>query len=251
MFAGTFALGVATAAEPGRDAPAGAIPPPPVAAPGEAAKSTVPEADAPVEVRDAGSAAPKPDGARFGVGAMYLPFDLLLPSKIGAGVFYRQTSRGSFWELDYQRGSVSLPFLDDRLGGVTESRVVLRRAMMLGESGMYFGAGAAYFDFSAEIGNALLSRLPGAANVPTLNLLRQRSLGFHLALGTEFRPHENWRLMVDWLTWSQPVIGLGTSSAFLDAATNADDRDAINGLLTVLKYVPRAGALGVRVAYFF
>ncbi len=167
----------------------------------------------------------------------YSPFDLILPSKYGATVGLIN-SANTTWEFEYLRASVSVPFIIEDLGQMTDERISLIRRSYLGSNSFNLSYGLTYFDFSIHLGDKLLNRVSGGS-YPSIDLVEIQSLGFNFAVGNRWTFKHNITFGVDWFSWAQPVYTLKKKSPFVDYATNSDDKDDVETAVDVITYVPR------------
>jgi hypothetical protein len=187
---------------------------------------------------------------RWGYYAMlnYSPIDLLIPSKFGVTAGLVKTN-DTTWELEYLRGSLSVPFVVDDLGGMTDERFSLIGRHYVGNS-FNWNYGATYFAFKADLGSKFVDRLP--VDVPSeVKLIDIQALGFNLGLGNTWRFAENFIFGVDWIEWSQPVFILKKESSFSKYATNSGDIDIIDKAMNTASYFPRLTFLKVQLGMSF
>lgn len=179
----------------------------------------------------------------------YSPLDLLIPSKLGVTVGLLRDTDTS-WELEYLRGSVSVPFFVEDLGSMTDQRISLIRRSYFGKNSFNVGYGLSYFDFKVNLGNDILSRLSSGA-VPMIDVVHIQSLGFNLSLGNRWHVDKNITLGVDWVSWSQPLFVTRKDSLFLDYVTNANDKDDVETAIRWTSYFPRLSFLKLQVGILF
>src|SRR5690606_30674611 len=142
----------------------------------------------------------------------YSPLDLLIPSKYGGTIGYTQNADTS-WEFEYLKGSVSVPFLVDDLGKMTDERFSIIRRSYLGSNSFNISYGLTYFDFSMHLGNKLLDRVTGGG-YPAIDLVEVQSLGLNLGIGNRWIFNKNITFGVDWISWAQPFYVMKKKSAF-------------------------------------
>lgn len=187
--------------------------------------------------------------SRYFVFGSYSPLDLLIPSKYGATAGWLYGNRKT-WELEYLRGSVSIPFLVKDLGEMYDQRISIIGRSHLNSDSFNLSYGLSYFDFSLHLGDEILSRVTGGA-YPSIDLVRVRSIGFNLALGSRWTLDNNFSFGVDWISLAQPVWVFAKQNRFMDYATNASDREAVDTALKLISYFPRFSAFKLQVGYFF
>lgn len=182
------------------------------------------------------------------VTANYAPFDLVLPSKIGltAGLV---SDADRTWELEYLKSSVSVPFLVDDIGEMTDERISLIRRNYLGTETFNFNYGFSYFKYKVHIGNKYLASV--ATNSPDIDLIRVESLGFNLGIGNRWVFSNRWIAGVDWISWSQPVVSTRINNKFDDYSNDSGYKDTIDTAVKLIKWVPRITLLKLQVGYSF
>lgn len=180
----------------------------------------------------------------------YAPLDLLIPSKLGASAGFVREGGRTTWELEFLRGSISVPFLIKDLGEMTDTRISLIGRSYGGRNSFNFNYGLSYFDFSMTLGNQLLNRVSGGA-YPALDLVRIQALGFHLGLGNRWVFQKNFTFGVDWITWDQPVFVTNRQSAFLNANANPGDKQDVETAMNLISYFPRLGFLKLQLGLSF
>lgn len=179
----------------------------------------------------------------------YSPFDLILPSKTGAALLYR-TSADAAWELEYSNGALKVPFIIKDLGEVSETRISLNRRHSNGGVGFQFLYGVFYQTFTLRLGNEILSRLT-SGSIPNIELIEIGSVGATIGLGYRWRLKDRFVLGVDGAAWAQPFLNTKRSTPFLDAATNANDRDSVDATVKLIQYLPRFSLLKVSAGFEF
>jgi hypothetical protein len=179
----------------------------------------------------------------------YSPIDLLIPGKIGLTVGWIQDVDRTL-ELEYLRGSISVPFIIEDLGKMTEQRISLIRRSFMGNNSFNFSYGLSYFDFSIHLGDKLLNRLSGGT-YPSVDLVDIESVGFNLGLGNRWSFNHNITFGIDWISWAQPMVVTKKQSAFLTYASNSQDRDDVEGGIKFISYFPRLTLLKLQLGILF
>ena len=178
----------------------------------------------------------------------YSPIDLVLPSKwgitLGSVKDVDQT-----WELEYLKSSVSVPFIVEDLGEMTDERLSLIRRNYLGTQTFNFNYGLNYHRFNLHIGNKYLSSV--ATSVPDVDLISVESLGFNVGMGHRWTFSNRWIVGVDWVSWSQPVFTTRKDNKFEDYSANEGYKDSTDTLVKLITWVPRITILKFQVGYSF
>lgn len=179
----------------------------------------------------------------------YSPIDLIIPSKMGL-TFGSNRSSDNSWELEYLKGSISVPFIVEDLGQMSDTRISLIKRSYFGSNSFNLNYGLSFFDFKLFLGDELLSRLTSGA-YPAVDLIHLQSLGLNLGIGNRWTFANNWTLGVDWISWSQPFYILKEENAFLDYATNENDREDVETAVDVISFFPRLQVLKLQLGYSF
>lgn len=179
----------------------------------------------------------------------YSPLDLIVPSKIG-GTLGTISSGGKTWELEYLRGSISVPVVISDLGKMTDQRLSLIGRSYAARNSFNVSYGLSYFSFAVHIGDEMLSRVTGGS-VPNIDMLRLESIGFNLAVGNRWIFDHGITFGIDWVSWAQPVVTTKKYAPFLDYATDAKDREDIDKSVKLLSYFPRLAFLKLQFGVTF
>lgn len=182
----------------------------------------------------------------FGIGT-YSPLDLILPSKLGL-TFGKNKDADHTWELEYLRSSVSVPFIVDDLGAMTDERLSWIKRNYYGSEIFNFSYGLSYHRFSLNLGNKYLSSV---TSVPNVELIEIESLGFNLGIGNRWIFENKMILGVEWFSWAQPVFKTKYNNSFKDYVTNADDQDTVDKGVKLISYLPRFAILKLQLGYSF
>lgn len=189
-----------------------------------------------------------PKGARaISAGINYSPFDLFVPSKFGATAGWKLNTKSTI-ELEYLRSSLSVPFLFEALGGMTDHRLslIMRNRFKNGSFNYFYGL--AYHMFDVRVGNELVSRaVPHAADFDELTL---NSLGVVLGIGNRWEIYDSVQLGVDWISWSQPILEVSRKTEFLNYVAERD-RGRIEDVLDFVDGFPRFAAVKLYLGMLF
>lgn len=179
----------------------------------------------------------------------YSLMDLIIPSKYGVTVG-KTMNVDKTWEIEYLRGSVSVPFLIKDLGQMTDERISIMGRSYFGSNSFNMSYGLTYFNFSMHLGDKLLNQLSGGT-YPAIDLVQLQSVGFNLAVGNRWAINSNVTIGVDWLSWAQPLFITKQQSAFLDYATNQEDKDDVSKAVNLISYFPRFALLKFQIGILF
>ncbi len=171
----------------------------------------------------------------------YGPVDLLLPSKIGASVYW------DGWEFEYLGSSIKVPWILKDLGAMSDKRFqILRRSSL---AGWQFAWGVSYNSFQVSLGDSLLNRLSGGT-YPSVDLIEISTLGAVATFGYRHQ-WNNWLAGVELVSWAQPIFTLKSSAPFLNSVSNEDDRAAVQTTVDLIRFFPRWSVAKVSVGYSF
>lgn len=181
--------------------------------------------------------------------ADYSPFDLLIPHKYGLTLGLTVDADRS-WELEYLKGSVSVPFMVGDLGSMTDQRFSLIRRSYFSTNSFNLSYGISYFDFALHLGDELLRGMTGGA-YRSVDLVGVQAFGFNFAVGNRWSIWRQITLGVDWFSWAQPLYITQQKSAFLDYAHDYEDRARVEKALSVMSYFPRFALTKIQIGYLF
>lgn len=180
---------------------------------------------------------------------IYSPFDLLIPSKYGLSVGWHE-SVNAVWELEYLRGSLSVPILIDDLGNMTDQRVSIVRRSYFKTNSFNISYGVTYFDFSAELGSGYLSGISGGA-ASQVGQVGVRSLGFNVGLGNKWTIAKDFTVGIEWFAWTQPLFLLEQKASYLDHTTDNESHGKVDDAIRFASYFPRFSFLKVQLGMLF
>ncbi len=179
----------------------------------------------------------------------YSPIDMLLPSKLGAS-FGWNSDVSKTYELEYLHSGISASWLLADFGSMSDDRISIMARSYASRNSFQFSYGLTYFDFSLHVGDQLLSRLT-SATYPSIDLVQIQSLGFNLGLGNRWTFQHDITFGIDWISWAQPLYTLSRKAAFLDVATNSQDRDLLDRAMKLISYLPRFSFLKLQLGILF
>lgn len=178
----------------------------------------------------------------------YLPFDMILPSKIGLTAGYAPNTRESY-EIQYARGYLTTPWLIANLGAISDERITIMKRQRLGGTNFFVSYGASYMDINASLGNKYLNQIPGAP--ASVHILRTQSLGAHVGIGQRWDVWKGMLLGIDYLDYTQPLIVTRRESLFLDYAWNDAARSDVQRAMQWITYFPRFTFLRLQFGWQF
>ncbi len=180
---------------------------------------------------------------------MYSPIDLVIPSKLGFS-FGLTNDGNNTWELEYLRGSLSVPFIIEDLGKMTDERISIVRRSYFGGNSFNVSYGISYFSFSMHLGDKLMNGLTGGA-YPSIDLVEIKSYGLNVGIGNRWIFNKNISFGVDWISISQPMMVTDKKSYFLDYSSNQQDKDDVDKAMKVISYFPRVVVFKLQLGILF
>lgn len=188
------------------------------------------------------------EGSNYFAILNYAPIDLILPSKWGFTLGLVNDADKT-WEIEYLKSSVSVPFIIEDIGEMTDERLALIRRNYFGTETFNMSYGLSYYKFKLHIGNKYLSSV--SSNAPDIDLIRVESLGFNIGLGNRWIFSNRWIVGVDWFSWAQPVFTTRKNNKYDDFVSNEDHKDTADTVIKLITWVPRLTLLKLQVGYSF
>lgn len=184
----------------------------------------------------------------FAIGS-YSAADLIIPGKWGVTAG-KVLNADKTYELEYLRGSLSIPFFIDNLGGMTEQRLSFIARSYFGYNSFNVGYGITYNDFSIKYGSDLLNRISGSypSSVESLSI---KTLGVNFSIGNRWQISDNIIFGLDWFSWSQPITEIERKNDFTKYATNQNDKDESEKAARSISYLPRFAVLKLQLGISF
>ena len=208
-----------------------------------------PEAVLPVEPPPPLTAKSRREASKYFGHIEYSHFDLIIPGKYGGAIGLIQNVNNT-WELEYLRGSLSVPFLVKDLGSMSDERISLTRRSYFGSNSFNLYYGLTYFRFAIHLGDDLLNRVSGGT-YPSIDLIELETLGVNLGIGNRWAIDKRVTFGIDWISWFQPLVTTKRESPYLDYATDPDDRDNVDTALRIISYFPRLSFLKLQLGVQF
>lgn len=178
----------------------------------------------------------------------YSFLDFPIPNKFGLTVGFVQNPFQT-WEIEYMRGSWSAPGKFRSLGSVSDVRAGLIGRTYFGDS-FHMSYGLSYFDFTASVGDALMSSISGGS-FPSMDALVVTGYGLNVGIGNMWVLKYDIVLGIDWISWAQPLVITKRSSDYLDYTTNENDKRNVEDTIKTVSYLPRFSVLNVHVGMLF
>lgn len=181
--------------------------------------------------------------------ASYSLIDMWIPGKWGVSYSFLPSAQGG-WEIEYLRGTMSVPFVIDDLGKITDQRLSLFYRSYSQRNSFNFIYGVNYSSFKAHLGNDILAAVSGG-NVAQYDLLTIRTIGLTWGLGNRWYVSNRILMGVDWLTINIPVATLEANAEFLEATASEDKKNDVRDALDIIKHVPTLAIFKLQVGVSF
>lgn len=179
---------------------------------------------------------------------IYSPFDLLVPSKYGFSLGWH-SSAATTWELEYLRGSFSIPIIIDDLGQMTDQRISLIRRSYFKSNSFNLSYGLSYYDLSARLGSDYLNNV-SQGRAPS-DQVGVRSLGFNIGFGNKWVIARDFTVGIDWISWSQPVMVLEQDASYLDSSADDERKGKVDDFIRLASYFPRFSFVKIQIGLIF
>ncbi len=179
----------------------------------------------------------------------YAPFDLIIPGKYGITLGTIESANKT-WEFEYLHGSVSVPLVIEDLGKATDDRYSIMARKYFDGNSFNLSYGASYYDFSVHLGDKIMNNVSGG-KYPAMDLVKIKSFGLNVALGNRWTFNHDMTVGIDWISWSQPLFITEKGDAFLDHATNSQDRDQVEKVINFVSRFPRFSVFKVQLGMLF
>ena len=178
----------------------------------------------------------------------YAPVDLILPSKFGFTLGYVDTADKT-WEFEYLKSSLSVPFIIEDLGEMTDERFSVIARDYFNTETFNLSYGLTYYKFKVHVGNKYLASV--STNIPDVELMRVDSVGFNVGVGNRWVFSNRWIVGLDWISWSQPVFTTRYNDKYAEFSNNPEDKDNAKKVLKLISWVPRITLLKLQIGYSF
>jgi hypothetical protein len=189
---------------------------------------------------------PSTSSVEYGASFIYSTLDLWVMPKWG-GQFYRKVEDTS-WQLEYLKGTLSYDFIIDDLGKLSEQKLILSRKGYW--DSFYWMAGLYYSKLEATIGFELLTGI-SSSFTPVANLLTIETLGAVFGIGNQWNFGKRWFLGIDWIQGFIPLYNIDTDSDFFKYSTDSSDRETVDDVLKLVKYMPSMTFLKLSIGLRF
>ena len=169
----------------------------------------------------------------------YSPYDLWIPSKIGALVSYQDKNRA--YELAYQFSTIRFDFILDEIGSVSDSRLHLTTRSFRYNNSFNYQYGLSYNHFKMNLSPAFSS----------FDLFEARVLNIVWGVGNRYKWKSGIELGVDWFKIFYPLYTLALNDSALDSVTNSNDKEDLKRVITLLEKIPTFTLVHIELGYRF
>jgi len=188
----------------------------------------------------------------YGVLVHYSYLDLIIPSKYGITFSKNSEDRNTQYEIQYLRGSISIPFIVEDLGSMTEQRLSLLKRNFSNTSNFNWFYGISYNKFDISLGVKYLNTLAPGQNVYNYELIDIQTLGLDLGFGHRWYYKNGLTIAVDWAAISQPLALLKKEAPYTEGSNSSNDnKDSVNTALKIISYFPRMSFFKLSLGYSF
>jgi hypothetical protein len=178
----------------------------------------------------------------------YSALDFPIPGKWGVTAGLMSTPDRT-WELEYLKGSYSVPGGFRDLGSINDTRISLIARSYFGNS-FNFAGGISYFDFTADVGDKLISNATQGA-YPSMNAMTVRGFGAYVGIGNSWTFRKNITLGIDWIAIAQPIYITKRTSDFRQTSGDASANQSIDDTMKIISYLPRFALLSAHLGMVF
>lgn len=178
----------------------------------------------------------------------YSLIDTWIPGKYGVSYAYTPNPSGS-WELEYLRGSLSVPFFIEDLGRITDQRLTLMYRSFSERNSFSFIYGANYSSFKLQLGPDYLAAITGG-NASTFDVVSVETLGLTWGLGNRWQMNKA-TVSFDWFVINIPVIVLESEAPFLEANATEQSKKDIRDVLDIIEGFPTFALLKFQLGFSF
>lgn len=178
----------------------------------------------------------------------YSFFDTWIPGKYGATYAFNANANGS-WELEYLRGSISVPLFIEDLGKITDQRLTLMYRSFSQRNSFSFLYGANYSSLKFQLGPDYLATITGG-NLSSFDVISVETLGLTWGLGNRWQINKA-IISFDWFVINIPVVVLESEAPFLEASASESSKQDIRDVLDVIERFPTLALLKFQLGFSF
>lgn len=169
-----------------------------------------------------------------------------LPLKYGIAAGYNYDMNWTV-EAEYTTKSYSAGILGVDFGGITDRRYGIQTRWHPGSNSFNFIFGLYRSEFTAELGNDMLSR----TGAPSGTVLGFKSFGPLFGLSNHWQWRYGLTLGVDWIAMYIPAFGGTVEDDALKAITNQSDRSSLDKVISAVRNIPQFDVLKLNLGYTF
>lgn len=176
----------------------------------------------------------------------FSPLSTWLPLKYGITAGYNYSSDWTF-EAELTTKSYGAGLLGVDFAQVTDQRYGVQGRWYPGSNSLNFIFGFFRSEFTAELGDAILSR----TGAPSGTVLGFKSFGPLVGLGNRWQWRYGMTIGVDWIAMYVPLIDRTTDDKALKAVTNQTDRSDLDKVTSAINRLPQFDVLKLSFGYAF
>lgn len=178
----------------------------------------------------------------------YSLIDTWIPGKYGVSYAWNISPNGS-WEIEYLRGSISVPFIIDDLGKITDQRLTLMYRSFSQRNSFSFLYGVNYSALKFQLGTDYLATISGG-NVSAFDIIDIQTLGLTWGMGNRWQINSA-IISFDWFVINIPVIVLESEAPFLEASSSEQSKKDVRDVLDVVEKFPTFAIIKFQLGFSF
>lgn len=172
----------------------------------------------------------------WGVHFNYTYIDTWVPGKTGVNLYYVESAAIS-WDLEYLKGSLSVPAFIFDIGEFTDERASLLKRSFGNKTSFHFFYGAYYNHLNIHLGDKLLESVSGNSS-HSVEVMDVKLMGLSWGFGNRWQTSRKFTWGIDWLTINMPLVRLGADTPYLDKSTDSGDKEDARDALETLQTYP-------------
>lgn len=175
----------------------------------------------------------------------YTYLDTWIPGKIGLNLYYIESQKVT-WDLEYLKGSLSVPSFIFDLGEFSDTRVSFLKRSYGRKTSFHYFYGAYYNHINIQLGDDMLSSVSGG-NKSSVDVMSIKLLGATWGFGNRWHTSGKFTWGVDWFTVNLPLVVLESETPYLEKSNEKDDRDDARGAIGVMESYPTFSILKLQL----
>lgn len=176
------------------------------------------------------------EAKNWGVHFNYTYIDTWIPGKKGFNAYYVESSAVS-WDLEYLKGSLSLPSFIFDLGEFTDQRISFFKRSFGSNTSFHYLYGVYYNQLNIHLGDDLLASVSGDAR-NSVEVVDIKVVGASWGIGNRWNTSGKFTWGVDWLTINLPLVRFAAKTPYLDESSDKEDKEDVRDALEKLQSYP-------------